>query len=52
MAANIIIIDATPYPEVGEECDDGNLSDEDGCTGQCIKEYCGDGVLNNAGQEV
>jgi len=30
----------------GEECDDGNTVDGDGCSANCTIEYCGDGVLN------
>ncbi len=30
-----------------EQCDDGNQVDLDGCNGDCKKEYCGDGVVNN-----
>lgn len=29
----------------GEECDDDNLTDEDGCSSACLAEYCGDGVI-------
>jgi cysteine-rich repeat protein len=32
---------------VGEECDDGNTDDEDGCSSTCVEEYCGDGVLQS-----
>jgi MYXO-CTERM domain-containing protein len=35
----------------GEECDDGNLVDGDGCTKACVKEVCGDGVDNNSDAE-
>jgi len=28
----------------GEECDDGNLSDRDGCTNLCILAVCNDGI--------
>lgn len=28
-----------------EECDDGNLQPEDGCSATCIVEECGDGIL-------
>jgi cysteine-rich repeat protein len=28
----------------GEECDDGNNVDGDGCSARCLKEFCGDGV--------
>jgi cysteine-rich repeat protein len=31
--------------EHGEECEDGNLNDQDGCSSLCRLEYCGDGVL-------
>ena len=34
----------------GEECDDGNNTDDDGCSATCQTEYCGDGVLQ-AGEE-
>jgi cysteine-rich repeat protein len=27
-----------------EQCDDGNLIDEDGCSATCLVEYCGDGT--------
>jgi cysteine-rich repeat protein len=37
--------------DAGEECDDGNFADGDGCTTQCILEFCGDGINNNAGTE-
>ena len=30
----------------GEECDDGNNEDGDGCSALCIIEYCGDGIVN------
>src|SRR5205085_8832709 len=32
----------------GEQCDDGNLTLEDGCSDNCIPEYCGDGVTQPA----
>jgi cysteine-rich repeat protein len=28
-----------------EDCDDGNLVDGDGCSSQCVREYCGDGIV-------
>ena len=34
----------------GEECDDGNQIDGDGCTSLCKREICGDGVVNNGEQ--
>ena len=30
---------------LGEECDDNNLADEDGCSSLCLIEYCGDSVI-------
>ncbi|MDH3623526.1 MAG: PQQ-dependent sugar dehydrogenase [Myxococcales bacterium] len=36
----------------GEECDDGNLTDGDGCTSSCVLEFCGDGIVNNGGLET
>ncbi|MBK7830698.1 DUF4215 domain-containing protein [Nannocystis sp.] len=35
----------------GEECDDGNNTNGDGCTAMCKLEKCGDGVDNNADKE-
>ena len=29
----------------GEQCDDSNRLDEDGCSSECLREYCGDNVL-------
>jgi cysteine-rich repeat protein len=29
----------------GEECDDGNRRDNDGCSSRCRVEFCGDGVV-------
>jgi cysteine-rich repeat protein len=34
----------------GEECDDGNLIDDDACRATCVKAKCGDGVVQ-AGEE-
>jgi cysteine-rich repeat protein len=31
--------------EYGEECDDGNTRNNDGCDSTCRYEYCGDGVV-------
>lgn len=28
-----------------EECDDGNQISEDGCSSECITEFCGDGIV-------
>ncbi len=33
--------------EAGEECDDGNLSDTDACTSECLRARCGDGIVND-----
>ena len=33
--------------ESGEQCDDGNLNDGDGCSSQCVVEFCGDNIVNN-----
>lgn len=32
--------------EPGEQCDDGNLSDEDGCLASCVDASCGDSFIN------
>lgn len=34
--------------EAGEDCDDGNTRNEDGCSNECKYEYCGDGILQKA----
>ena len=34
--------DGTTDP--GEECDDGGISNDDGCSSNCIIEFCGDGI--------
>ena len=34
-------------PEAGEECDDGNDVDEDGCSSGCLEEFCGDGITQS-----
>jgi len=31
--------------EEGEECDDGNIIDNDGCTNACTNAVCGDGIV-------
>jgi cysteine-rich repeat protein len=33
----------------GEDCDDGNDIDDDGCTNECEITVCGDGVVGNSG---
>ena len=32
----------------GEQCDDGNVANGDGCSGTCIQERCGNGVVQPA----
>jgi len=34
-----------------EECDDGNRREGDGCSNLCLREYCGDGIINNGNEE-
>ncbi|MBW2978372.1 DUF4215 domain-containing protein [Candidatus Woesearchaeota archaeon] len=36
---------------LGEECDDGNLIDGDGCRSDCSLEQCGDGVVDKPAEE-
>ena len=37
---------------LGEECDDGNSTNEDGCDEDCKDEFCGDGIIQeNIGEE-
>jgi len=57
-AANALDVDDTDgaccgnsVPEAGEECDDGNFVDDDGCTA-CVLDYCGDGFINDGGAEA
>ncbi len=35
----------------GEECDDGNNIDGDGCNAECVIEFCGDGTINNINEQ-
>ena len=35
--------------EAGEECDDGNLINGDGCSSLCFTEECGDGNIDTSG---
>jgi cysteine-rich repeat protein len=37
--------------EQGEQCDDGNDANGDGCTSACRIELCGDHLVNNSGLE-
>ena len=32
--------------EYGEDCDDGNIVSNDGCSNTCEEEFCGDGIVN------
>lgn len=43
--------DGDTDPRGGEECDDGNTEDGDGCDSTCQNEFCGDGTVNNSGTE-
>ncbi len=38
--------------EVGEDCDDGNLLPEDGCSSECRLEFCGDGIIQTGLNET
>ena len=38
--------------ELGEQCDDGNSNNNDGCSATCVSEFCGDGVLHRPFGEV
>ena len=33
--------------EIGEQCDDGNLDETDGCLNDCTYTFCGDGYMQN-----
>jgi cysteine-rich repeat protein len=48
-----IVLEQVPPPrcgdghlDPGEECDDGNREDRDGCTNACTCARCGDGILH------
>ncbi len=46
------VINASPVcgngiKETGEQCDDGNTLNGDGCSANCIIEFCGDMICNN-----
>jgi len=34
-----------------EQCDDGNLTNGDGCSSFCLFEYCGNGTIDSANGE-
>jgi len=38
------------YVDAGEQCDDGNAGNGDGCSAQCVLEVCGNGVHDPAEQ--
>ena len=33
--------------DAGEQCDDGNTINTDGCTSQCLTNVCGDGIIRS-----
>ena len=39
---NPVCGDGDVQTQLGEECDDGNTDDGDGCSGRCVVEFCGD----------
>ncbi len=43
-SSNSLCGDGQLWPE-REECDDGNIASGDGCTPNCVVEYCGDGIV-------
>lgn len=43
--AELICGDGFADPDLGEECDDGNFDDLDGCLSDCTLAKCGDGIL-------
>jgi cysteine-rich repeat protein len=48
---NLICSNGKKEPNWGEECDDGNTSDDDGCSSDCIIEdnyYC---IINGQGSD-
>jgi cysteine-rich repeat protein len=38
--------DGIPNPDCDEQCDDGNNVNGDGCQGNCILPFCGDGIVD------
>ncbi|MFT5039071.1 MAG: cysteine-rich repeat protein [Hyphomicrobiaceae bacterium] len=42
---NAVACENIVTPSLSEECDDGNDTSNDGCTPECVYEYCGDGIL-------
>ncbi len=45
-AAPLACGDAFADPDLGEECDDGNLEDADDCLNDCTLPKCGDGIVH------
>ncbi|TAK04948.1 DUF4215 domain-containing protein [Patescibacteria group bacterium] len=43
--------DGVVQREAGEECDDGNRNQNDGCLNTCVRNVCGDRIVNPAGEE-
>jgi cysteine-rich repeat protein len=41
------IFDDDATTGVHEQCDDGNINDNDGCSQDCKLEFCGDGIKND-----
>lgn len=39
------------YLSAGEECDDANAQDDDGCSTSCVAAVCGDGVIQPGAEE-
>ena len=42
--------DGVHDPAFGEQCDDGNTVNGDGCSGECVLDTCGDGTIQGAEQ--
>jgi cysteine-rich repeat protein len=41
---NLVIDQSFPDPNLNEDCDDGNLVNNDGCSEFCVDETCGNGI--------
>ncbi len=48
--SNLFCGDFVIQASLGEQCDDGNNLDNDGCNSYCQHEYCGDGILQTGEQ--
>jgi len=42
--------DSTVNSTAGEECDDGNTTNNDGCSSVCLNEVCGDSIVQTSEQ--